>query len=386
MQNFHHLDNLEYTIKHICYHERVVPLPTRLKQLKLFYEEENDGNALRTSLRQLSQLTKLILYDQGSRSPLPNGRNWEELIQSSLPVLKAFQFCFPFQSYRSTSHDIQNAIASFSTPFYLLEKRWFIRCDCDSRYSIKGALYTLPFAFAEMPININSFDTSLSTLMADEIDEAKYNSYKKVKTLLFNEKCHMPNRGFLTSDIDRLVLKTALPTNWYFLLNNLRHVEFQKTLHMPSTDFAHFLANAPQLQSLTLPIIVLMKLTDRFKNNAVCDLLSQRIQSLTISRYYSDGYDLGVVSVRLLASIVRIFNKSCKHLSLGLSAHPNTVLPILRRMRQLRSLHIRHHPWSRVSNSTATSWLEQPPTEIHISDFIHAENDDHFYIWFGNRC
>ena len=351
----------------------------------MFYEEENDGNALRTSLRQLPQLTKLILYDHGSRSPLPNGRNWEELIQSSLPLLKTFRFCFPFQSYRSTPHDIKDVVASFSTPFYLLEKCWFIRCDVDSRYSVIGTLYSLPFAFAEMPINITSFDTSMSTLIVNDTDEAKYNSYEKVKTLLFNEKCHMPNRSFLASNIVRLVLKTALPTSWHFLLTNLRHVEFRRTLHMPSTDFAQFLTNSPQLQSLTLPILALTKLTDRFTNNTVCDLLSQRIQSLTISQYFSEECDLGDVSVRLLAAVVRVFNKTCKHLSLALSAHPNTVLPILRRMRQLRSLHIRHNPWSRVSDSTATSWLEQPPTEIHISDFMHAANDHHFYIWFGNR-
>jgi hypothetical protein len=31
---------------------------------------------------------------------------------------------------------------------------------------------------------------------------------------------------------------------------------------------------------------------------------------------------------------------NCQHLSLALTAHPKTVCPILRRMRQLRSLHI----------------------------------------------
>lgn len=349
------------------------------------YEEEYDGNGVRTSLHQLPQLTKLSLYEHGSCSPLPNGRTWEELIQSSLPLLKTFQFCFSFQSYRSTSDDIKNVVASFSTPFYLLEKCWFIRCDVDSRFSVMGTLYTLPFAFTELPINISSFDTSMSTLIVNVVDEEKYISYDKVKTLVFNEKCHMPNRGFLTSYIVRLVLKTSLPTSWHFLLTNLRHVEFQRTLQMTSTDFAHFLANAPQLESLTLPILVLVKLTDTFMNSTVCNLLSRRIQSLTISRHFSDGCDLGVVSVRVLAAVVRVFNKTCKHLSLGLSAQPKTVLPILRRMRQLHSLHIRHHPRSRVSDSTITSWLEQPPTDIQIFDFMHAANDHHFYIWFGNR-
>ncbi|CAF1384626.1 unnamed protein product [Adineta steineri] len=387
IMNFPHLEKLEFTIKYNCFHGRnPVTLPTTLTQLKIFYIEENDGNDIRTCLRQLSQLTKLILYDKGSRSPLPNGKIWEEIIQSCLPFLKIFQFCFPFQSYHSTSNDMKDVIASFSTPFYLFEKSWFIRCDIDCRYSTGGTLYSLPFAFKEMPINITSFDTSLSTLNTNDIDKIKYNSYEKVKTLLFNEKCRMPDQGFLSTYVKKLILKTALPTNWYFTLTNLHHVEFRRTLHMTSLDFAQFLLNSPQLHSLILPISVLMKLTDKFTNNTVCDLLSRQIQSLTISRYFSDEYELGDVSVRLLTSLVRIFNKSCKHLSLAISANPNTILPILRRMKQLRSLHIRYNPWSRSSiNNNPVSWIEHAPTIIHNSDFIHVTDDCHYYIWFGSQ-
>jgi len=153
---------------------------------------------------------------------------------------------------------------------------------------------------------------------------------------------------------------------------------------MSSADFAQFLANTPQLQSLTVSILVLSKLTDKFTSNGVCDQLSQRIQSLRISQYYPNS-DLGVVSVRLLSSLVHTFGKTCKHLSLGLAAHPNTVLPILQRMRQLRSLHIRVRPWCRTSDFTAASWIEQPPIKTNVSDFMYASDDCNFYIWFGNR-
>jgi hypothetical protein len=354
--------------------------------LKVFYDETNDGSIVRNLLRQLSQLSKLAVYDSGSRSSLPNGETWEKLIQSSLPLLKTFQFCFSSHRYDTTLNDINQAVASFSTPFYLFEKRWFIRCDYDSRYSAMGTIYSLPFAFAEMPINVTSFDTSMSTLIGSDVDETKYESYEKVKTLLFNEKCQIPYRAFLSSNIVRLVLKNPLPTTWYFLLINLRHLEFRGTLAMPSTDFAYFLANTPQLQSLKLPILILSKLTDKFTNNAVCDQLSHRIKSLTISRYYSNGDSLGIVSVRLLSSLVRIFGKSCEHLSLALAAHPTTVLPILRRMRQLRSLHIGYRSWCRTSETTATSWIEQPPIKTDVSDFMHSPDDYNFYIWFGNRA
>lgn len=377
------MESLEYNIEYSCLHYYAFTIPTTVKQLKLLYSGELDGNNIRASIRQLSQLTKLALYDNVNRSSFPNGETWEQLIQSSLPLLKTFQFCFCFHSYANTLGQIRQTVASFSTPFYLFEKRWFIRCDYDCQFS--AVLYSLPFAFTQMPIDVTSFDTSISTLIESGMDETKYESYEKVKTVLFNEKCKMPYRGFLTSHIVRLVLDAALPTSWYFLFINLRHLEFRRHLHMSSTDFAQFLANTPQLQSLTVSILDLSRLTDKFTNNSVCDQLSQRIQSLTISQYYSNSDGLGVVSVRLLSSLVHIFGKTCKHLSLGLAAHPNTVLPILQRMRQLRSLHIRPRPWCRTSHFTATSWIEQPPIKTDVSDFMHASDDYNFYIWFGNR-
>jgi hypothetical protein len=340
---------------------------------------------METVLCSLSQLTKLTLYGNGSRGSLLDGEMWEKLIQSSLPLLKTFQFCFSFYRYSVPFNDINQVVVPFSTPFYLLEKRWFIRCYTDSHCPTTGTIYTLPFAFAQMPINMASFDASISTLIVDDIDERRYESYGKVKTLLFNVKCQMPYRAFLTSNIVRLVLHTALPSSWHFLLNNLRHLEFQRTSEMSSADFGQFLTNTPVLQSLTLPIRILSNLTENFTNNAVCDLLSNRIQSLTISQYFSNGNNLGIVTVHNLSSLVRIFGKTCKHLALGLSAHPNTALTTLRRMRGLHSLHIYYCSRCYRSQNTVTCWMEEMRKKADVSDFMHTSDDHNFYIWFGNR-
>jgi hypothetical protein len=344
------------------------------------------GDTVRASLRQSSRLTKLALYDNGSHSSLPNGQTWKQLIQSSLPLLKTFQFCFRFHRYGNILNHIQQAIASFSSPFYLFEKRWFIRCDYDCRCSGRAILYSLPFAFAEMPIDVTSFDTSMSTLVASNMDETKYESYEKIKTLIFDENCRMPYQGFLTFNTVRLILKVALPASWYFLLSNLRHLELKNTFDMSSTDFVHFLANMPQLHSLILPISILSKLTGKFKNNTVCDQLSQGIQSLTISHDHLSEGDLGYVSAQDLSCLVRIFGKTCAHLALGLAVHPNSVLPIFQRMQQLRSLHIYYRPRFHRSLNTSTCWLEQTLTKTDVSDFMYTSDNCNFYIWFGHRA
>ncbi len=379
------MESLEYIVEYGCCHDHVFTLPNKLKQLKLFYAEDVDGNLIRTSLRQLSELTKLALYDNGSRQFLPNGAIWEMLIQSSLPLLETFQFCFPFHRYDITIDDIEQAVASFSTTFYLFEKRWFIRCDYNCQYYATGTLYSLPFAFAQMPINMTSFDTGLSTLMMNDEDPSEYESYKKVKTLLFMEKCQMPHPGFRTSNIVRLVLNTTLPTSWHFLLNNLRHLELRTSLHISSTDFAHFLTNTPRLHSLTVPIMILSNITDNFSNLVVCDQLSNRIESLTISDYNSVEGRLGHVAIEDLPSLVRIFGKTCKYLALGLVAHPQTVITTLQTMRQLCSLHIYCRLQCHGSRDIATRWLKLMRENSDIADFMYISDDYNFYVWFKDR-
>ncbi|CAF0747201.1 unnamed protein product [Rotaria sordida] len=385
IKNFHCLKSLQYTIEYNCNHNQNLIFPITLKYLKIFYEEGRDGNALRTILQQMSQLTRLALYDNARYSPMPNGKIWEELIQSSLPLLNTFQFFFPFDQYLNISSDLNQTIESFSTPFYLFEKHWFIRCDRSSKSLFMGALYSLPFAFSRMIINTCSFDMSISTLPISDFDEIKSNYYTRVNTIVFNQECKVPHVGFLSSNIVDLILKVNLPTSWIYLLTKLRHLRIIADMQMSSADFIRLLERAPNLQSLTISIIQLKILTDKFTNQIVCHQLSQQIQSLTISHHYSDIPNLGIVSVRLLCSLVRIFSKKCQHLSLALMAHPNTVRPILRRMRQLRSLHIQwRHVYIGVDDPVAY-WLQQQSTDTTALDFVHTNDKNDLFVWFGNR-
>ncbi|CAF1553917.1 unnamed protein product, partial [Rotaria sordida] len=156
-----------------------------------------------------------------------------------------------------------------------------------------------------------------------------------------------------------------------------------RNVHMSATDFAHFLTNAPQLQSLTLLISVLIKLTDSFTNKTVCDQLSQRIQSLTIFDCLSNhDYDRNMKHVHILSNIVRIFGNTCKHLSLNLATVSQTVLRVLGNMRQLHSLHIHYPSWRCKSYISATFGFKQSTSAIDVSDFIYTPDHVNFYVWF----
>ena len=380
------MDYLQYTIKYSCGHSLRLNFPRKLTRLKLFYEEGRDGDAIRTLLHQMSQLTSLTLYNNASYSPLPNGQIWEQLIVSSLPLLHTFQFYFPFESYRHSIEDFNQSIQSFSTPFYLLEKHWFIRCDRNRNNLVMGALYTLPYAFSQIPINTPCFDDSLSTVPLVDVNEIKSNYYTKVKTVIFNQKCKEPHIEFLPSNIDRLILSVNIPSSWFYLLRNLHHLSIGDYMEMTSIDFGNILDHAPNIRSLTVSCDKLKKLTDKFASALICQQLSQRIQSLTISHRLMDFPNLGVVSVRALNALVRIFAAKCQHLSFALIAHPNTVRPILRRMKELRSLHVQwRHLHFNPSDDSVASWLEQQSTDPNATDYVQTIDNRHLLIWFGNR-
>jgi len=380
------LESLEYIVEYSCHHNYALSVPKTLRQLKLFYVSERIENFIQKLLRESSQLTKLALYDNGCDTSMPSGEMWEQFIQSSLPLLKTFQFCFPFTYYRRVSNFVEQAVTSFSTPFYLQEKHWFIRCVTKYNQStISSILYSLPFAFAQMPINITSFDTSMSTLVASDINQTKYESYKKVETLFFTARCRTPYRGFETSNIVRLVLSNTFFSEWICLLTNLRHLEIREAGSTSSNDFARLLASTSQLQSLTIAADELEKLTDRFTHTAICDRLSLHIRSLTFAVFCTNKPILDVVNVRLLSAIVRIFGKKCEHLSLALAADPDTFLPILQRMEQLRSLRIKCHSWYSISQNVVTSWLQSQSTSSTQLHCVNIIDQTDCSVWFGNR-
>ncbi|CAM2701464.1 unnamed protein product [Rotaria socialis] len=383
IQNFQTLENLQYTIDYNCSHSHSLILPRTLKHFKIFYSEREDGDDLRKLLKQLPQLTRLTLYDRGKVSPIPDGRTWEELIVSSLPLLKTFQFFFPFCQYRYLSSDINQILASFSTPFYLSEKHWFIRYDRSSCDSNTGTVYSLPFAFSSMAINIHSFDMSATTLPFNDSDKIETHYYSKINTIVLHEKCKEPHTEIFSSNIVHLILKVNLPS-WIDLLTNLRCLHVGWNVHMTPTECSHLLQNASNLRSLKISIFSLKIVTDKFSNETVCNELARKIESLTISNFV-DGYSRRSVSVRVLTSLVRIFSMNCQHLTIALMSHPNTVYPILRRMKNLRSLHITWSVQRRNFSTPISQLLQEQSTDPKAIDFIDTYDGNQLFIWFGNR-
>ena len=59
-----------------------------------------------------------------------DGLKWENLIREKLRSLKQFQFSFLSETNApQTADDVLSLISSFSSRFWKIKKRWFVRCD-----------------------------------------------------------------------------------------------------------------------------------------------------------------------------------------------------------------------------------------------------------------
>jgi hypothetical protein len=90
-----------------------------------------------------------------------DGSYWEQLIQSKLPSLKTFEFCFWYSPYeKSNMIDIDPPITSFQTPFWLREKNWIINCA----YIIESPGIWLPTTTAWITYYENSPKCEISAI------------------------------------------------------------------------------------------------------------------------------------------------------------------------------------------------------------------------------
>jgi len=86
----------------------------------------------------------------GGRNML-DGKRWEQFIEINLPQLDKFEFYFDeWYGNRKTSADLELTIASFQTPFWIEQKKWFVACEYNIDYSSTIHLYSIPICKASL--------------------------------------------------------------------------------------------------------------------------------------------------------------------------------------------------------------------------------------------
>lgn len=341
---------------------------------------------MRTSLKALSQLTSLAIYDTAWESPAPDGQIWEKLIKSSMPLLKKFQFYFKFWRDFNVASDMKQVVSTFSTPFYLEQKSWFIQCDAQRQQFSIAILYSLPFAFENFEIVTNSFTESISTWNNCSNNKYENSLYENVKELTVNVVCDKFIKLFNPTNVVDLTLKfSCYSIEWLFSMKELSKLTLGHQFNMSSKDFFHLLKNASFLRSLVLSYHTLKLVTNEWKEKAICKLLSQKIHSLELST--DECFPVSIyeyINIYDLLPIVRIFGERCRYLTINVYSRnivSGFLLPNFQNLRSLK-VYLQDHDDHR---EITKEWLVEQNSKLEQLDYSIVQNGNEYSFWLGRR-
>ncbi|CAF3972744.1 unnamed protein product [Rotaria sp. Silwood1] len=379
IKNFSRIETIEYTLNHFCEKKNKLIWPLIIKNLKIVFLVDTDYSLILDSLVHLSQLITLEIYEMRVGKVPLNGQRWEDLIRSSFPLLKTFKFYFIFRSL--TSQKLKRLVASYSTPFYIKEKQWFVYCNIfanskNNRYGKLSIFYTLPYPMETLTIYKNSFKKTISNLPINN----HLNIYTNIKTLIF-ENYIKPNHDFNKTKIINLVINTQFESiYWLHALTKLEQLHIDHFGFISMEQFQILLDNTPYLYSLSLRKSQLIKLTDNWNDVHICNHLSQKIRVLKLHSYKNP---LECLNRHELERILSIFETKCEYLSLGLQTTTNTIDYTLSRMSALNYLHIFVREKFRlpITKTLTMEWLEKQQAQFNNSNCIIINNIHGNYFW-----
>ncbi|UJR16640.1 hypothetical protein I4U23_003540 [Adineta vaga] len=312
-------------------------------------------------------------------------QRWEQLIHSFFPQLKHFRFYF----YVRIIHGSKPITSSFSTPFYLLEKKWFVRCDkfdnyssyqSDMLYNNEGAVYSLPLLFQPSISMCNgnrvlSIDSTLPNALNN--DDLYSNHFVNIKKLVFNGDPNYLDKNYKQNNIVNLTIQQSFTSHtWIQVLTKLRHLSLHKNAQMSTDIFHYLLEHTPELDSLVIDNNLLQNLTDNGNHSAICHHLSNKIRYL---KFHSATNACQCFNKHKLSKILPIFASKCQHLSLSIQSKLDLICFVLKRMKRLHSLHI--HMTEKDHQPINMEWFDEQKAKFSFSNCFIVKREQDYYFW-----
>ncbi|CAF1140503.1 unnamed protein product [Adineta ricciae] len=348
--------------------------PTKLKKLKVTFKSMYYLHEFANSLKTLSQLETLEIYQMQMTREHLDGDVWESIISSSLPLLKHFKFYFHFTySYSlNANNEIQHIIDSYSTPFYTIENNWFIRCHYKKHVKHNEAniiLYTLPCDLDQMTINTKYFDEYVTTLPNDK-DKSVYKvRYSNVKKLIINDLIPF-HENFCQMNLEELKLKYYINFNqWSYVLRNLRSLEIDTNVRVWSKMFIHLFDCAPNLCELKIEKNLLRGITSAWTDRNLRNSFGRQIHSLDLRFNRSD------LSNRELRQILPFIHR-CRHLTINYDIKIGKIIYILQNMRYLQDLRFKMPPTCKSNLGTE---LEERKIFLTFNCFLTRYGREYYH-------
>ncbi len=351
----------------------VLTWPSKLKHLKIIFENDDVGVLVPQSLVHLSQLITLEIYRKELSRSCPNGQLWEQLIRSSFPLLKKFKFYFQFDYGFVPIKKIKKVISSFSTSFYLDENKWYVRCDVFTA-SRKAIIYSLPFTFDRYTI---FEDSSVTLLNSDKINSSR-NLYENMKTLIVESFLQWDLEDQSYEDVHKISGPYFNSVERVHLLPKYYGYRNQNNIKILSNNFYILLKKIPRLYALEINLWDLKVLTDNWSNISVCNYLSEKVRSLIL---HSNNRQEQLWDGDELEQVRRVFSAQCQHLSVCFLSPINSVAACLRDMQQLHSLHV----FVQTENDVEITmkWVEKQKIGLNYSNCFIVHHKQNYYFWLG---
>ncbi|CAF4178366.1 unnamed protein product [Adineta steineri] len=385
IKKFSQLDSLEYTMNNCCLSQIVLAWPVKLKHLKIVFDNDDVGVLVPQSLTYLSELSILEIYQKKFGKSLPNGQVWEQLIRSSFPELKKFKFYFPFDYGFVSIKKEKKVLSSFSTSFYLEEKKWFIRCDI---FTVSGIaiIYSLPFTFDQYTIISNSSSGRIVTLSNSNFIHSDKDLYKHMKTVIIESISEWDlEDAFYTkhnkNTYEQIMLNFISAPHFnsierLHLLPNYYRYRNEYNIKILSNSFYILLKKISHLYVLEIDLSDLQFLTENWTNVILCCHLSENIRSLILHsnkhrRQFLDGNEVD--------QIIRVFSTKCQYLSVCVLSSIHTIISLLRNMKQLHSMHV--FVQTKDNEEINMKWLEKQNIGLNYSNCFITNDEQNYYFW-----
>lgn len=309
---------------------------------------------------------------------------WEHLLRHYSPRLKRFHFVF---HPTLDNPDTNQIFAAFRTPLWLKENPLIIGCNCASiEYDDNGPLLDV-YRYSLSPWDEQWYSNSSTSvaghcrkegLLTDErlylLCEDNHNSkladYHHFSKLNFRNTRNAP----YLQPIDEL-----------FDLSRLQHlIIHQRNSIDAEVFFSNILMRATHLESLELSWQKLTEITNRFRDQRVCSLLSKQIKYLNVLKMKTPEV---IPSNGRMEKLIELFGENLEKLKFSVISI-NDILIVLNQMRKLSSVAIECNTFERrMSHKQVLLWMMR--NVPRLTSFTHrfrriSDTRVALFLWIGD--
>jgi hypothetical protein len=213
---------------------------------------------------------------------------WEDLISSSLPYLKIFEFNFNFYFIHLRRINPDNKWKQFQNDFWHKQHHWYTEYSLSNGYV---CIYTVPYTsdtfrlvshtiryYNELVNNSNTFENVTDLMISlDSITKKCQYHFSHVTSITFGDPLFLCDNSLLFNENDVENLKMIVN------LSNVKHLSMVTGCTFETSSvLLEILKQTPQLSSLSINPDILISI---FDNDELCKYWNGMIKKLDLKYY-----------------------------------------------------------------------------------------------------